>query len=118
MKKVILTIVLSFIGAVTFAQEFKNVTSKPIKPVVLRITDSMSTDDISLELINNFYKIELSDVATNKKNYTPKNKKYNEVNLSTKKDTDDSNYQIILDLAVRTTDEMRGSLHSLEETVA
>lgn len=127
MKKGILIIVLGFIGVATYAQnntsrsqQFNNTTSKLIKPKVLRITDSMSNDDIGLELINNFYKIELSDLTINKKIYTSENqnKQYNDIDLSIKNNTKRSNYNIILDLAVRTTEEMRPSLDSTEEKFA
>jgi len=125
MKKGILTIVIGFIGVAIFAQktntskQFKDVIDRPMKPIVLRMTDDMNNNDIGLELINNFYKIELSDVTTNEKNYTSKNqnKQYNEFDLNVKDNSDESNYNIILDLAVRTTNEMRSSIYSEEEFV-
>jgi len=125
MKKGILTIVLGFIGVAIFAQkantskQFKDVIDRPMKPIVLRMTDDMNNDDIGLELINNFYKIELSDVTTNEKIYSSATQKraFNEFNLNVKDNNDTSNYNIILDLAVRTTNEMRSSIYSEEEFV-
>ena len=125
MKKGILTIVIGFIGVAIFAQkentskQFKDVIDRPMKPIVLRMTDNMNNDDIGLELINNFYKIELSDVTTNEKIYSSEsqNRSFNEFDLNAKDNNDASNYNIILDLAVRTTNEMRSSIYSEEEFV-
>ena len=110
MKKVILTVVVLVIGFVGFAQEEANTTDES---VVLRITEGMSNDDIGLEFINNFYKIELSDVTTNKKRNALKKKLYNK--NSNRDAINKSGYNIILDLAVRTTNDMRPSLNSIEE---
>jgi len=113
MKKVILTVVVLVIGFVGFAQEEANTTDES---VVLRITEGMSNDDIGLEFINNFYKIELSDVTTNKKRNALKKKLYNK--NSNRDAINKSGYNIILDLAVRTTNDMRPSLNSIEEVTA
>ncbi len=124
MKKLILTIALSFIGVATFAQnntntpqQSKNSTNRLVKPILLRITDDISNDDIGLELINNFYKIELSDITTSKKVKTIKKqrKQLKKAEHNSKEETATSNYTIILDLAVRTTNDMRPSIYYAEE---
>jgi hypothetical protein len=115
MKKVILTVVVLVLGFVGFAQEEANTSNES---VVLRITESMSNDDIGLEFINNFYKIELSDVTTNKKGNALKNKSKQYKKNRVKDAINKSGYNIILDLAVRTTNDMRPSLNSIEEVTA
>ena len=105
MKKVVLTIIVLVMGFTGFAQDKVTVSKES---VVLRITEGMSNDDIGLEFINNFYKIELSDITANKKGHTSKKQTVNDA-------FNTSSYNIILDLAVRTTNEMRPSLNSIEE---
>ena len=110
MKKVILTIVLGLVATITFAQESTRTPQKNITTpyVVLRITNEISTGDLELELINNFYKIELADLAIAKET------EYTEVDFNTK---NDESYHLILDVTVRTTNDMRSAIESTEEFV-
>ncbi len=110
MKKTILTIVFGLVTVITFAQENTRVPQKNISTpyVVLRITNEISTGDLELELINNFYKIELADLAIAEETG------YTEVDFNTK---NDESYHLILDVTVRTTNDMRSAIESTEEFV-
>ncbi|HHC80454.1 MAG TPA: hypothetical protein ENK46_11270 [Flavobacteriia bacterium] len=115
MKKVILTVVIAAIGFVGFSQESKSVTAVPSRPLDLRITDDMNNDDLRTEFTNNFFKIEMSDIRIEESAASQKNNDF-------LKDADKGNastHQLIIsDIAIRTTEEMRGSLQSIAEIVA
>ena len=117
MKKVILTIAVLVAGIVSVNAQNNTNTLQKSNESVVRITNSMSSDDIGLEFINNFYKIELSDLTPSNKAFTTKNKikQSNEDKLNEKNGLMSG---IILDLAVRTTNYMRPSLNSTQEIVA
>jgi hypothetical protein len=74
MKKVILTIAVLVAGIVSVNAQNNTNTLQKSNESVVRITNSMSNDDIGLEFINNFYKIELSDLTPSNKAFTTKNK--------------------------------------------
>jgi len=126
MNKVILTIAVLVIGFIGFAQDntSKLEQSKYVTTsngsVVFRMTDDMSDDEIKLEFINNFFKIEMSDLVIGQK--SPLSKGQENSSIETKhsiKDESSMLDQIITsDLAIRTTIEMRPSLYSSEETTA
>jgi hypothetical protein len=126
MKKVILTLVVLAIGFIGFAQDN---TSKPQQSkyvttsngsVVFRMTDDMTDDEIRLEFINNFFKIEMSDLVINQNASLSKSqdKLYADTKHSIKDESNMLNQIITSDLAIRTTIEMRPSLYSSEEITA
>ncbi|MCF6347718.1 MAG: hypothetical protein L3J20_05385 [Flavobacteriaceae bacterium] len=126
MNKVILTVLVLAIGFVGFAQDK---TNKPQQSkyvttsngsVIFRMTDDMSDDEIKLEFINNFFKIEMSDLIINQKKSLSKNQ--DNLSIETKHSIKDESSMldqiIISDLAIRTTTEMRASLYLTEEITA
>jgi hypothetical protein len=126
MKKVILTLVVLAIGFVGFAQdnasklqESKYVTTSN-GSIVFRMTDDMTDDEIRLEFINNFFKIEMSDLVINQNASLSKSQENSsiETNHSIKDESSMLNQIITSDLAIRTTIEMRPSLYSAEEITA
>ncbi len=126
MNKVILTIVVVLVGFIGFAQD-KADTSKQSKYVttsnglvVFRMTDEMTDDEIRVEFINNFFKIELSDLVLNQNGSLSKNQDntFDEAEHSIKDEFNISNQIITSDLAIRTTIEMRPSVYSAEEITA
>lgn len=109
-KKVILTVLVFIVTSVGYAQ-LKTVSEAVFSPPIqssteiLRITDDMSKNDIELELINNFYKLELADVIVNHNYQVSKTEQF------IQNESVNSNYKVISDVTVRTTREMRSSLH-------
>jgi len=126
MKKVILTIVILAIGFVGFAQDNVNALqqSKYVTTsngsVVFRMTDDMTDSEIRSEFINNFFKIELSDLVINQKTSLSKkqDKQFNEVKHSIKDESKMLDQIITSDLAIRTTIKMRPSLYLTDEITA
>ena len=120
--KVVLTVVAVVMSLVGFAQdnakELQQITSN--YSVNDRITQEMSNDDLRSEFMNNFFKIELADlILTNdiKGLKSIENEGKNSIHAVENKLVK-SNQSIISDIAIRTTAEMRASLHSTEEIIA
>jgi len=126
MKKVILTVVVLVVGFAGFAQENANTTeeSKYVTTsngsVLFRMTDDMTNDEIRLEFINNFFKIELSDlVIGDEESQSIDQEKFNDKAVHRIKDESNMSNKIITsDLAIRTTLDMRPSLYSTEQITA
>jgi len=126
MKKVILTIVVLVIGFIGFAQDNVNALqqSKYVTTsngsVVFRMTDDMTDDEIRSEFINNFFKIELSDLVINQRTSLLKNQDEQSIETkhSIKDESEMSNKIITSDLAIRTTIKMRPSLYLTDEITA
>ena len=123
MKKVILTVIAVVVGFIGFAQDNANTSNQDenINTLVdFRMTNSMDKSEVELELINNFFKIELSDLMQNDDLYFSKNsdKKVDNSILSKESKEAMANGFTISDIAVRTTINMRPSLYSTEEITA
>ncbi len=126
MNKVILTIAVLVIGFIGFAQDNVNKLeqSKYVTTsngsVVFRMTDDMSDDEIRLEFINNFFKIEMSDLVIDQKSSLSKGQENSSIEAkhSIKDESSMLDQVITSDLAIRTTIEMRPSLYSPEEITA
>jgi len=118
MKKVILTIAVLAIGFIGFAQDNSNSLqeSKYVTTsngsVVFRMTEDMNDDEIRVEFMNNFFKIELSDLVVDQ------NESSDKAQHSLKDESNMSGQIITSDLAIRTTIEMRPTLYSAEEITA
>ena len=124
MKKVILVTVVFVFGFIGFAQETA-ITSQQLKGsstafnhvLDSKMFDDMTSDDLTSEFVNNFFKIELSDVQiNNQEDISNQKSEFSKVNLTNTKDM--MNEFIISDIAVRTTTEMRPSLQSVREIIA
>jgi len=122
MKKLALTILVVAVGFVGFAQnsveipqKLKDAISVPNDQVEFRMTSEMSNDDIRLEFINNYFKLELADLVI--KN-TENEMQHIEVVEDTNDDSNVSDRIFTSDLAIRTTIDMRPSLNSMEEITA
>ena len=80
MKKVILTIALSLVIGITFAQSkhnsqrFKYVTNGPDGNVAMIIYDDTREDTMKLESASAFYKYQILDTETNQPVYSSSNK--------------------------------------------
>ncbi len=126
MTKVILTIAVLAIGFIGFAQDNTNIVqqSKYVTTsngsVVFRMTDDMSDNEIRTEFMNNFFKVELSDLVINQKTSSSENQD-DSIDKAIHSIIDESNMSdkiITSDLAIRTTIEMRPSLYLTEEITA
>lgn len=79
MKKVILTIALSLVIGITFAQSkhnsqrFKYVTNGPDGNVAMIIYDDTREDTMKLESASTFYKYQILDTKTNETIYSANN---------------------------------------------
>ncbi len=80
MRKLFLTIIISFITIATFAQTnssipkiLKYVTMAPDGTVALTVFDNSNDESIKLEAANSFYKYQLLDSKTNEPIFSAKN---------------------------------------------
>ena len=122
MKKLVLAILVVAVGFVGYAQNSVEIPQK-LKDAInihndqveFRMTSEMSNDDIRLEFINNYFKLELADLVIKNTENAMQNKE------SVEDTRDDSNVTeriFTSDLAIRTTIDMRPSLNSMEEIAA
>ena len=80
MKKIILTIAISLVVAISFsqnsdlAQRIKYVTEAPDGSIAMTIYDDMREDNMKLESADAFYKYEILDTATSETIYASENK--------------------------------------------
>ena len=80
MKKIILTIAISLVVAISFsqhsdnAQRIKYVTEAPDGSIAMTIYDDTREDNMKLESAENFYKFEILDPATSEPLYSSNNK--------------------------------------------
>ncbi len=122
-KQLILTVLVLAFTCLGFAQK-RMVAETIFSPAiqnsieVLRITDDMSIEDIELELINNFYKLELSDIVIGSATQLTRAGEMSKTDQFFEDVSVNTNYKVISDVAVRTTGEMRSSVYSADITSA
>jgi len=122
MKKLVLAILVVTVGFVGYAQngveipqKLKDAINVPNDQVEFRMTSDMSNDDIKLEFINNYFKLELADLVIKNTENAMQNQ---EVVEDTSDESNVSGRIFTSDLAIRTTIDMRPSLNSMEEITA